>query len=137
MESLGRDLRSAMRGLAKSKTFTAVAVVSLALGIGANTAMFTLLDQALLRRLPVEKPDEIALVRMDGGYYGSTWGSSYAISYPLYEDLSANNSEVGRSGSRQSSCLGRTFRCWAWGRPLVAPSRPRKTRPPAGTRWSS
>jgi len=91
MEHLGQDLRSAIRGLGKSKTFTAVAVLSLALGIGANTAMFTLLDQALLRRLPVREPDQIAMLMMVGQYHGSTWGGSYAISYPLYEDLSENN----------------------------------------------
>ncbi len=91
MENFVKDLRSTLRGLAKSKIFTAVAVISLALGIGANTAMFTLLNQALLRRLPVEKPEEIALVRTEGRFYGSTWGSSDAISYPLYEDLSENN----------------------------------------------
>ncbi|MCG6920607.1 MAG: ABC transporter permease [Acidobacteria bacterium] len=91
MESLWQELRFALRGLTKSKTFTAVAVASLALGIGANTAMFTLLDQALLRRLPVKEPHRIVLVRMDGHYYGSTWGSSLAISYPLYQDLRDNN----------------------------------------------
>ena len=91
MENFLKDLRSTLRGLAKSKIFTAVAVISLALGIGANTAMFTLLNQALLRRLPVEKPEEIALVKTEGRFYGSTWGSGDAISYPLYEDLSEYN----------------------------------------------
>jgi predicted permease len=91
MENIFRDLRSAFRTLGKSRTFTVVAVASLALGIGANTAIFTLLDQALLRRLPVEDPDQIALITTDGSFYGSTWGGGYALSYPLYEDLSENN----------------------------------------------
>jgi predicted permease len=91
MEDVTRDLRSAVRSLGKSRVFTAVAVLSLALGIGANTAMFTLLDQALLRRLPVDEPDQIALVRLDGPFYGATWGSAFAISHPLYEDLRDNN----------------------------------------------
>ena len=54
--------------------------LTLALGIGANTAMFTLLNQALLRRLAVEKPEEIALVKTQGPFYGSTWGGGDAIS---------------------------------------------------------
>jgi len=91
METLWQDLRFGLRSLGKSRTFTAVAVASLALGIGANTAMFTLVDQLLLRRLPVESPDQIALVRMEGQFYGSTWGSSLAISYPLYEDVRDGN----------------------------------------------
>ena len=91
MEGVTRDLRSAVRSLGKSRVFTVVAVLSLALGIGANTAMFTLIDQALIRRLPVDEPDQIALVKMEGAFYGATWGSSFALSYPLYEDLSENN----------------------------------------------
>jgi predicted permease len=91
MEDVVRDLRSAVRSLGRSRLFTVVAVLSLALGIGANTAMFTLIDQALIRRLPVDEPDQIALVKMEGSFYGSTWGSSFALSYPLYEDLSENN----------------------------------------------
>src|SRR6185295_11613329 len=91
MGTLIQDLRFALRGLAKAPVFTAVAVLSLALGIGANTAIFTLLDQVLLRRLPVKDPEQLALLTMRGGtHYGSNWGGN-AISYPLYEDVSKNN----------------------------------------------
>ncbi len=90
MGSLAQDLRFALRGLGKSRPFTVVAVLSLALGIGANTAIFTLLDQVLLRRLPVREPERIALLTMVGSHYGSNWGGN-AISYPLFEDLSKNN----------------------------------------------
>ena len=90
MLHLMQDLRFALRGLAKSKAFTTVAVLSLALGIGANTAIFTLMDQVLLRRLPVKDPEQLALLTMKGRHYGSNWGGN-AISYPLYEDLSQNN----------------------------------------------
>ncbi len=55
------ELRYTLRSLRKSPVFTAVAVLSLALGIGANTAIFTLLDQILLRLLPVKDPQELAL----------------------------------------------------------------------------
>ncbi len=90
MTQLSQDLRFALRGLGKSKAFTTVAVLSLALGIGANTAIFTLMDQVLLRRLPVKDPDQLVLFNMKGSHYGSNWGGN-AISYPLYEDLLRNN----------------------------------------------
>ena len=56
MSHLYSDLRFAIRSFAKSPVFTIVVLVSLALGIGANTAIFTLMDQVLLRSLPVEEP---------------------------------------------------------------------------------
>ena len=56
MTSFWPDLRLALRGLRRSPLFAAVAILSLALGIGANTAIFTLIDQILLRKLPVRTP---------------------------------------------------------------------------------
>src|SRR5262245_39486521 len=90
MSGLARDLRHAFRGLAKSHAFSTVAVLSLAIGIGANTAIFTLLDQVLLRRLPVKDPQELVALRMEGEHYGSNWGFN-ALSYPLYLDLQRDN----------------------------------------------
>jgi len=90
MGSLLQDLRYAFRGLAKSRAFTAVAVLSLALGIGANTAIFSLLDQVLLRRLNVPSPDELVQLAMKGSHYGSNWGGN-AMSHPMYLDLRDNN----------------------------------------------
>src|SRR5688572_13959567 len=55
LDDLGRDLRYGLRTLARSKGFTATALISLALGIGANAGIFSLLDQILLRPLPVEE----------------------------------------------------------------------------------
>ena len=69
----------------------AVAVLSLAFGIGANTAVFTLLDQVLLRLLPVKNPRELVLLNMHGFHYGSNWGYN-ALSYPMYRDFSEHNS---------------------------------------------
>jgi len=54
-----QDLRYAVRGLVKAPGFTAVAMLTLGLGIGANTAIFSLLDEALFQRLPVEHPEEL------------------------------------------------------------------------------
>ena len=71
IEDLVTDLRYGLRMLAHSRTFTAVAVLSLALGIGANTAIFTLVNSMLLRALPVRAPEE--LVRIDGEWTNPIW----------------------------------------------------------------
>jgi predicted permease len=91
MSSLTSDLGFALRAFRKSPVFTTVAVLSLALGIGTNTAIFTLLDQVLLRLLPVKNPRELVLLSMRGFHYGSNWGYN-ALSYPMYRDFSAHNS---------------------------------------------
>ncbi|HJR59873.1 MAG TPA: ABC transporter permease [Vicinamibacterales bacterium] len=80
------DLRLALRGLRRSPLFATVAILSLALGIGANTAIFTLIDQILLRKLPVAAPDELVMLHQQGLNMGSNMGSRMH-SYPLYQDL--------------------------------------------------
>jgi predicted permease len=81
-----RDLRYALRGLRRSPLFAAVAVLSLALGIGANTAIFTLMDQVLLRRLPVDRPEELVMLYQAGPHNGSNMGTRMH-SYPMYKDF--------------------------------------------------
>ena len=88
------DFRYALRQLRKNPGFTAIAVITLALGIGANTALFTLLDQLLLRLLPVKDPQELVLLTARGDHYGSNWGSN-AISYPMYQDFRDHESLNG------------------------------------------
>lgn len=90
MQNLWADLRYAFRSFRKSPVFTLVAVLSLALGIGANTAIFTLLDQVLLRLLPVKNPRELVLLTMRGRHYGGNWGGNM-ISYPMYRDFKDHN----------------------------------------------
>src|SRR5271170_5871690 len=65
MEDLLRDVHYAMRQLRRSPGFTAVALVTLALGIGANTGIFTLLDAVLLKSLPVPHPEQLFLVKQN------------------------------------------------------------------------
>ncbi len=68
----GQDLRYAGRTLRKTPIVTVIAVVSIALGIGANTAIFTLFDQVLLRKLPVAEADRLVRVETTGYFHGST-----------------------------------------------------------------
>ena len=80
------DLRLALRGLRRSPLFAGVAILSLALGIGANAAIFRLIDQILLRQLPVRAPEELVMLHQQGTNMGSNMGSRMH-SYPLYRDL--------------------------------------------------
>lgn len=90
MAVLLQDLRYALRTLRKSPLFATVAVLSLALGIGANTAIFTLINQLILQLLPVKHPEELVLLTWRGSHYGNNTGSN-AISYPLYQDFRDKN----------------------------------------------
>jgi predicted permease len=87
LEALIADIRYALRWLRRSPGFTATAIVSLAVGIGLNTAIFTLVDAVLFRPLPVERPDRLVDV-----YTNSSDGDTYATaSYPDYLDMKAKN----------------------------------------------
>src|SRR5512145_1279004 len=100
-----QELRLAVRSLKKAPVFTAVAVLSLALGIGANTAMFTLVDQILLRMLPVERPEELVQFRLEGGRFGQQSGDGrHTFSYPEYLKCRDRNTVLaGLSGVRVES----------------------------------
>jgi predicted permease len=90
MATLLQDLRYAIRTLRKSLLFVSVAVLSLALGIGANTAIFTLINQLILQYLPVQHPEELVLLTARGNHYGSNNGPN-ALSYPMYQDFRDKN----------------------------------------------
>jgi predicted permease len=83
------DLRYALRLMRRSPGFTAVAIVSLAIGIGANAAMFQLLDALGLRSLPIDRPYELAEVRIAGGNrgFGLNENSNSQMTNPLWEQL--------------------------------------------------
>jgi predicted permease len=80
------DVYLAIRSLRRSPLFAVVAIASVALGIGANTAIFTLIDQILLRKLPVTAPDQLVMLYQQASNMGSNMGTRMN-SYPLYQDL--------------------------------------------------
>jgi predicted permease len=86
MSQIVSDLRVALRNLRRAKLFTLVAVASLAMGIGANTAIFTLIDQLMLRLLPVRDPERLVMIWTTGPHMGSNRGYHMA-SYPMYQDF--------------------------------------------------
>ena len=90
IENVGRDVRIAVRQLARQPAFTAAAVLSLGLGIGANSAIFQLLNALTLRPLPVEAPHELVEVRLTGdGRDGRHTGRNRQVSLPQYEEIAA------------------------------------------------
>ncbi|MFL6452313.1 MAG: ABC transporter permease [Bryobacteraceae bacterium] len=84
--NLTRDISFAFRSFGKSPMFVTVAVLSLAFGIGANTAIFSLTDQILVRSLPVKDPGQLVLLSALGRHYGSNQGWN-RLSYPMYQDF--------------------------------------------------
>jgi predicted permease len=88
LETIARYVRYGGRVLLRNKGFTAVAVLSLALGIGANTAVFQLIDAVLLQKLPVSRPDELVEFHIDGGRQGFGNGRiNGELTYPLWEQI--------------------------------------------------
>src|SRR5690349_23056041 len=104
LESLWQDVRFGLRTLGKNPGFTCVAILTLALGIGANTAIFTLIDAVLLRMLPVKNPQELVLLEWaklqgpGGGMWidGSDWEEDGRVvgtpfSYPAFQQIRTRN----------------------------------------------
>ena len=90
LDRLAQDIRYGIRTLLGSPGFCLMAVATLALGIGANTAMFSLLDQIVLRLLPVKEPERLVMVTERGNFYGDSYGPD-TLSWPMFEDLRDNN----------------------------------------------
>src|SRR5580658_7684694 len=86
METLWRDVRYGARQLRRNPLFATIAILTLALGIGANTAVFTLLDQLVLRLLPVKDPARLVMIWPTGANLGNNEGPR-PVSYPMYQDF--------------------------------------------------
>ena len=89
MDTLGKDFRYALRTLLNARAFTVVAVLTLALGIGANTAMFSVVNAVLLRPLPFPQPERLMSLTTMNWRHGAP--SPNAISYPDYLDYRSGN----------------------------------------------
>jgi predicted permease len=87
LDNVGRDVRYAFRSLQRSPAFAITALLSLALGTGVNSAIFSLVDRVLLRPLPVNDPDRLVHLIWRGNALTTGWGSGYLMSYPLCRDL--------------------------------------------------
>ena len=108
MDALWKDIRFGLRTLAKSPAFTVVAVLTLALGIGANTALFSLVNGLLLRHLPVSHPEELVAVGLPYRVNSSSEGTPRLdlFSLPLYHALAENSRSFdGLLASGQSGHL--------------------------------
>src|SRR5215469_3846526 len=90
MAAILQDLRFSLRTLRRSPVFLAVAVLSLALGIGANTAIFTLIHQLILQPLPVKNPEQLVMLAGRGKHYGGNNGPD-KLSYPIYVEIRDKN----------------------------------------------
>lgn len=86
LENVLRDFRLALRQCRKNPGFTAAAVISLALGIGANTALFSFVNAILLKRLPVPSPDRLVLLKNSG--------SLQALSYTQLNEIDRRSTEL-------------------------------------------
>src|SRR5262245_960327 len=112
LEDTVQDVRYGLRMLLKNKGFTVVAVLSLALGIGANTAIFTLINNVMLKSLPVRNPEElVSLGKAEGGGAGLGFvGAVDIFSYEFYQQMDKND-EVFRS-----LCAYESFARKVWNR---------------------
>jgi predicted permease len=119
MTNLSQDIRFGLRMLAKNPAFTAAAVLTLALGIGANTGVFTILHQVVLQRLPVPHPDELVLLYSPGPKTGHVHSDENAppgeegaesFSYPTYVSLRDRNDVFAGLAANTSFSATVTYR---------------------------
>ncbi len=103
-----QDIRYAFRNLRRTPLFTVVALLSLALGIGANSAIFTIADQVMLRSLPVKHARELVHFTSPGPQSGMVWGSN-RFSYPMFQDFRDHNEVFANVGARFAADLNLSY----------------------------
>src|SRR5579862_7071754 len=108
MAALLQDFLYSLRTLRKSPVFLAVAVLSLALGIGANTAIFTLINQLILQPLPVRNPEQLVMLAGRGKHYGGNNGPD-RLSYPMYQQIRDKNQVFSGMFCTYPSTVSATF----------------------------
>lgn len=116
VELVLRDMRLGVRGLLRNPGLASVAVLTLALAIGANSTIFSLLSQALLRALPVHDPQELVVLSFAGttsghthSYGGNTPSHRHEFSYPMYRDLRDRNEVLSGLIAAAPSTVGVTW----------------------------
>jgi predicted permease len=105
---MSKDFRYAFRNLRRSPLFVTIALLSLALGIGANSAIFTIADQVLLRPLPIRHASELVQFVSPGPQNGSVYGEN-RFSYPMFRDLRDHNTVFSDVAGRFSTPLNLTY----------------------------
>src|SRR6516165_5928591 len=108
MRAIKRDLVYSLRTLRRSPVFLSVAVLSLSLGIGANTAIFTLINQLILQPLPVRDPEQLVMLAGRGRHYGGNNGAD-RISYPMYQEIRDKNQVFSGMFCTYPSTVSATF----------------------------
>src|SRR5215469_9678399 len=108
MSAILRDLHYAVRTLRKSPVFLAVATLSLVLGIGANTAIFSLVNQLILAPLPVRDPQQLVMLAGRGKHYGGNNGPD-RLSYPMYQEIRDKNEVFSGMFATYPSTVSATF----------------------------
>ena len=104
IDALGQDLRYALRQLRKSRAFTTVAVVTLALGIGANTAIFSIVEGVVLARLPYFEPDRLTMIWESNPRFPRVWNS-----YPNFQDWERSTRSFQQMAAFREQAVDLTF----------------------------
>jgi putative ABC transport system permease protein len=106
METIIQDLRYGIRALIKSRGFTIVAIIALALGIGANTAIFSVVDAVLLRPLPYKNPDQLALIWHSYSQINLSQASICPPCYAEYRDMTSSFEQVATTTGWSANLTG-------------------------------
>ncbi len=109
MATFSQDLRYALRTIGRAPGFAIIVILTLGLGIGANTAIFSLMDQVLLRLLPVRNPSELVQLDGPGPFSGRTYNDR-TFSYPMYVDFRDRNTVFSGLVARFPASATLTYR---------------------------